>query len=208
MFTFLCGDVLTWLDIPETAAAEKLLKRRGQITTGNRAYNGWWLCGRVYCCCLLSCWVLVLGVLLSVGRYWVFGLVLVLFALVLDFGCWCCMAAFFTISLLFLTTDSSLQMHGIGRLTFHGAEYMGDFRHDAIDGIGCLKFVDGHVYNGMFANGDRCMLLLLAVCRLLLVDFFFVNKTGGIGEMYRGKEYYIGEWEAGQRTNLVCYCCL
>ena len=140
---------------------------------------------------VLGVWVGVSVVCIGVG-FWVLVL----------YGC------IFTISLLFLTTDSSLQMHGIGRLTFHGAEYMGDFRHDAIDGIGCLKFVDGHVYNGMFANGDRCMLLLLAVCRLLLVDFFFVNKTGGIGEMYRGKEYYIGEWEAGQRTNLVCYCCL
>lgn len=47
-------------------------------------------------------------------------------------------------------------MHGIGKLNFHGAEFMGDFKNDVIDGIGILKFLDGHVYTGMFANGDRC----------------------------------------------------
>lgn len=49
-----------------------------------------------------------------------------------------------------------LQMHGVGRLTFHGAEFVGDFKSDSIEGIGCLKFVDGHVYFGNFVAGERC----------------------------------------------------
>lgn len=91
--------------------------------------------------------------------------------------------------------------HGKGMLYIRQVgKYDGEFKDNVPDGQGTFNYVDGSVYNGMFAKGVRCGKGCLKLGDVLSYQGQWENDAmHGVGYLIEDGNTYFGEFSAGKK---------